>query len=94
MQRSRSITFGRTDDFGYNIVENPVHVHALHATILHCLGINHTRLIYKFQGRHYRLTDVHGQSRHADSGVRDGDGIQGGKERRWFRRRRYHPASF
>jgi hypothetical protein len=54
------ITHGRTDDFGYNIVENPVHVHDLHATILHCLGIDHTRLTYKFQGRHYRLTDVHG----------------------------------
>jgi hypothetical protein len=54
------LTHGRTDDFGYNIVENPVHVHDLHATILHCLGIDHTRLTYKFQGRHYRLTDVHG----------------------------------
>jgi hypothetical protein len=55
------ITYGATDDFSYNIVENPVHVHDLHATILHLLGIDHTRLTYKFQGRHFRLTDVHGQ---------------------------------
>src|SRR3954452_15956932 len=54
------ITHGRTDDFGYNIVENPVHVHDLHATILHCMGIDHTRLTYKIQGRYYRLTAVHG----------------------------------
>ncbi len=54
------VTYGATDDFGYNITENPVHVHDLHATILHCLGIDHTRLTYKFQGRHFRLTDVHG----------------------------------
>jgi len=54
------ITHGETDDFGYNIVRDPVHVHDLHATMLHCLGIDHTRLTYKFQGRHHRLTDVHG----------------------------------
>ena len=54
------ITHGATDDFGYNIVQDPVHVHDLHATILHCLGIDHTRLTFKFQGRHHRLTDVHG----------------------------------
>ncbi len=54
------LTFGATDDFGYNITENPVHVHDLHATILHCLGLDHTKLTFKFQGRHYRLTDVHG----------------------------------
>jgi hypothetical protein len=53
-------THGTTDDFGYNITENPVHVHDLHATILHCLGIEHTKLTFKFQGRHHRLTDVHG----------------------------------
>lgn len=53
-------TYGATDDFSYNIVENPVHVHDLHATILHCLGIDHKKLTYKFQGRHFRLTDVHG----------------------------------
>ena len=56
----KGITFGTTDDFSYNIVENPVTVHDLHATILHLLGIDHTQLTYKFQGRHYRLTDVHG----------------------------------
>ncbi len=44
----------------YNILEHPVHVHDLHATILHCLGIDHTRLTFKYQGRHHRLTDVHG----------------------------------
>jgi Protein of unknown function (DUF1501) len=54
------ITYGATDDFCYNIAQNPVHVHDLHATILHCLGIDHTRLTFKFQGRHFRLTDVHG----------------------------------
>ena len=52
---------GATDDFSYNIIENPVHVHDLHATLLHCLGIDHTRLTFKFQGRYYRLTDVHGE---------------------------------
>jgi hypothetical protein len=55
------ITYGATDDFGYNVTENPVHVHDLQATILHLLGIDHTRLTYHFQGRHYRLTDVHGE---------------------------------
>ena len=54
------ITFGETDDFSYNVVRDPVHVHDLNATILHCLGIDHTRLTFKFQGRHHRLTDVHG----------------------------------
>ncbi len=52
---------GATDDFSYNITENPVHVHDLHATLLHCLGLDHTRLTFKFQGRYYRLTDVHGE---------------------------------
>jgi hypothetical protein len=56
----RGVTYGTTDDFSYNVVENPVHVHDLHATILHCLGIDHRRLTYKYQGRHFRLTDVHG----------------------------------
>jgi arylsulfatase A-like enzyme len=55
------ITYGATDDYSFNIVENPVHVHDLNATILHCLGIDHQRLTYKFQGRHHRLTDVHGE---------------------------------
>ncbi len=54
------ITYGATDDFSYNIVENPVHVHDLHATLLHLLGIDHEKLTYFFQGRHFRLTDVHG----------------------------------
>lgn len=54
------ITLGKTDDFSYNIVEDPVHIYDLQATILHCLGIDHTKLTYKFQGRHFRLTDVHG----------------------------------
>jgi hypothetical protein len=54
------VVFGATDDYGYNVVENPVHVHDLQATILHQLGIDHEKLTYKFQGRHYRLTDVHG----------------------------------
>jgi uncharacterized protein (DUF1501 family) len=51
---------GATDDYCYNVAEDPVHVHDLNATILHLLGINHERLTYKFQGRQYRLTDVHG----------------------------------
>ena len=54
------MTLGATDDFSYNVTEDPVHVHDLHATILHCMGVDHTRLTFKFQGRHYRLTDVHG----------------------------------
>jgi len=53
-------TWGETDDFSYNIVRDPVHVHDLNATLLHLLGLDHLRLTYKFQGRHYRLTDVHG----------------------------------
>jgi hypothetical protein len=55
------VTHGATDDFGYNIVSGGVHVHDLNATILHCLGIDHTRHTFKFQGRDYRLTDVHGR---------------------------------
>ncbi len=54
------VTIGQTDDFGYNIVKDGVHVHDLHATILYLLGIDHTRLTYKFQGRHFRLTDQAG----------------------------------
>jgi arylsulfatase A-like enzyme len=52
--------YGETDPYGYNIVEDPVHVHDLHATMLYLLGIDHERLTYKHQGRRYRLTDVHG----------------------------------
>jgi uncharacterized protein (DUF1501 family) len=54
------IAYGRTDDFSYNIVENPVDVHDLHATLLHLLGIDHTRLTYRHQGRDFRLTDIAG----------------------------------
>ena len=55
------VTHGATDDLGYNITDNPMDVHDLQATILHILGIDHERLTYKFQGRRYRLTDVHGK---------------------------------
>ena len=55
------ITYGETDDFSYNVTKDPVSVHDLHATILHQLGIDHKKLTYKFQGRHFRLTDVHGE---------------------------------
>ena len=54
-------SYGATDDFGYNIAANPVHVHDFQATLMHLLGIDHERLTYKFQGRRYRLTDVHGE---------------------------------
>ncbi|HJZ94525.1 MAG TPA: DUF1501 domain-containing protein, partial [Gemmataceae bacterium] len=54
------ITLGQSDEFGFNATEDKVHVHDLHATILHLLGFDHTRLTFKFQGRDYRLTDVHG----------------------------------
>ena len=54
------ITYGETDEFGYNIVENPVHVNDFHATILHLMGLQHDKLIYKHLGRRYRLTDVAG----------------------------------
>ncbi len=60
----RGITYGETDEFGYNIVENPVHVHDLHATLLHLLGIDHEKLIFKHLGRRFRLTDVHGELVH------------------------------
>ena len=52
--------YGATDDFSYNIAENPVSVHDLHATLLHLLGVDHRKLTFKYQGRHFRLTDVHG----------------------------------
>ena len=55
------VTYGTTDDFGYFAAENKVHVHDLHATILHCLGVDHKRLVHRFQGRDFRLTDVHGK---------------------------------
>jgi uncharacterized protein (DUF1501 family) len=56
---------GQTDDYAYNIVSDPVHVHDLNATILYCLGMDHQRLTYRFQGRDYRLTDIHGQVIHS-----------------------------
>ena len=55
------ITYGRTDEFGYNVAEKGVHVHDLQATMLHLFGIDHERLTYKYQGRRFRLTDVHGE---------------------------------
>ena len=56
----KGLTLGTTDDFCYNITENPVHVHDLNATILHLMGVDHTRLTYRSQGRDFRLTDIHG----------------------------------
>jgi hypothetical protein len=58
------VTVGRTDDLGYNIVEDPIEVHDLHATILHLMGLDHERLTYRFQGREFRLTDVSGEVVH------------------------------
>ena len=55
------VTYGRTDELGYGPVENSVHIHDINATILHLLGLNHERLTYRVQGRHFRLTDVHGE---------------------------------
>jgi uncharacterized protein (DUF1501 family) len=57
----RGFSYGETDDYCYNVVANPVHVHDLQATILRLLGVDHLRLTYKFHGRHFRLTDVHGE---------------------------------
>ena len=58
------VTYGRTDDLGYSVTENPVHVNDLHATILHLLGLDHESLTYKYQGRNFRLTDVGGYVQH------------------------------
>lgn len=55
------VVHGETDDFSYNVVDKPVHIHDLNATILHCLGLDHERLTYRFQGRDFRLTDIHGK---------------------------------
>jgi len=55
---------GETDDFSYNVVKDPVHIHDLNATLLYVLGIDHERLTFRFQGRDYRLTDVHGKVVH------------------------------
>ena len=54
------VTYGATDELGFNVVDRPVHVHDVQATILHLLGLDHERLTFTFQGRPYRLTDVHG----------------------------------
>jgi hypothetical protein len=56
----RGHSHGETDDLGFNVVRDPVHVHDLHATLLHQLGLDHEKLTYRFQGRDFRLTDVHG----------------------------------
>ena len=55
------MTYGMTDEYGYKVVENKVHMHDLHATILHLLGMDHTKLTFRFSGRDMRLTDVHGE---------------------------------
>ena len=60
----KGLSYGLTDDFSYNILQNPVHVHDFQATLMHLLGINHERLTFKHQGRRYRLTDVHGKVVH------------------------------
>lgn len=60
----KGFVYGQTDDFSYNVVENPVHVHDFQATLLHLTGINHERLTFKHQGRRFRLTDVHGHVVH------------------------------
>jgi hypothetical protein len=57
----KGFVFGETDEFGYNVVKDPVHVHDFQATVMHLLGIDHEQLIFKHQGRRYRLTDVHGE---------------------------------
>ena len=57
----RGVTIGESDDFGFNATQDKVHVHDLHATILHLLGFDHTKLTYRFQGRDFRLTDVSGE---------------------------------
>ena len=56
----RGITLGQTDELGYHVVQDPVHVHDLQATILHCLGVDHRKLTYRWQGRDFRLTDTGG----------------------------------
>jgi arylsulfatase A-like enzyme len=55
------MVYGKTDDFGFNVAENPVHTHDLNATVLHLLGLDHERLTFRYQGRDFRLTDVHGE---------------------------------
>jgi len=57
----KGFAYGETDELGYHVAKDPVHIHDLQATILHCFGLEHTKLTYRFQGRDYRLTDVHGE---------------------------------
>ena len=57
----RGVIHGKTDDLGYTVTDGAVHVHDLQATLLHQMGLDHTKLTYRFQGRDYRLTDVHGK---------------------------------
>jgi hypothetical protein len=57
----KGFSYGASDDFCYNVAEDAVHVHDFQATLLHLLGINHEKLTFRFQGRHFRLTDVHGK---------------------------------
>lgn len=58
------MTYGATDDFGYHALDRPVHMHDLHATVLHLLGLDHTRLTFRYSGRDFRLTDVGGHVLH------------------------------
>jgi hypothetical protein len=58
---SKPGSYGATDEFGFSVIENPMTPHDLQATVLHLMGLDHERLTYRFQGRRYRLTDVHGQ---------------------------------
>jgi arylsulfatase A-like enzyme len=60
----RGLIYGATDELGFKVTENPVHIHDLQATILHLLGFDHTKLTHRFQGRDFRLTDVHGEVVH------------------------------
>lgn len=57
----KGFSYGSTDDFGFNVVENGVHIHDFQATLMHLLGLDHEQLTYKYQGRRFRLTDVHGK---------------------------------
>jgi hypothetical protein len=57
----KGITYGETDDFGYNIIKDPVHIHDYQATVMHLMGIDHERFTFKTQGRRFRLTDVAGK---------------------------------
>ncbi len=64
-RRERGLAYGETDEYGYYAVKDKVHMHDLHATILHLLGIDHLRLTYRYAGRDFRLTDVYGEVVHS-----------------------------